>query len=236
MPDVAIPTRPGQQQDPLRFALRALSNVTNFNPDTDRVWLIGELPSWAVNVEYIPGNRRGSKGPNILDNWLIFCEHADCDEFLAFNDDIYALQPTSVVADEWREPLAGQVTREPNGWWRRSLQATLDYCRTLTPEPLSFELHRPALMNRERLAEALDKAASWTTGEPPQWRSVYGNHWNTGAVQVADVKVKHPSSVTLDEPWISTNPGSWNGTIGQEVRRMYAEPSKYEQTNARIPA
>lgn len=235
--DAAYIVRPtcSQNHEALRYSVRSLINVTNFDSAVDRVWIIGTRPDWITNIEYIDGNKHGSKGQNIFHNWLTFAQHPDApDEFIAFNDDITALWPVEASANEWQEPLRDRLARErnPHGWWARSLKATLAHCETLTTNPKSFELHRPVVMNREQLRIALNDALNDApnNGEPPQWRSTYGNHWNTGTTKVFDVKIKTPTAGPSSQLWVSTNPASWNGKCGQHIRALFPEPSSYETT------
>jgi hypothetical protein len=231
--DIAVCTRPDPRlQEPLRYMLRALSNVTNFNPDTDRVWVIGYKPTWLTNIEFLPGNTEGAKGQNIFTNWLRFARESDSDTFAAFQDDCYALRPTSVVDDEYRGSMLELVTERGNGsgWYSHSVTATAQHC---SPDALCYELHRPVLMCRFELSTALEQAESEWDGrsEPPQWRSVYGNAWRTGLTKVPDVKVRGRSPVpdtAMFEPWLSTRSQSWNGHAGQLIRALYPRPSRYE--------
>jgi hypothetical protein len=232
--DVVYIVRPTGDHASLRYSLRSLANVSNFDSSRDRVWIVGTRPSWISSVEFVEGNQHGNdKGRNIFGNWLTFAELAHApDRFIAFNDDIFATRRVAARADEWHELLADTISRpRTQGWWLRSLQATLAHCQQLTERPRSFELHRPVVLDRARLRTALAEVS--VHGEPPQWRSVYGNRWHTGRRQVPDVKTRLRSSADLTtaarlEPWISTRADSWLGTTGQVIRSSFTTPSSFE--------
>jgi hypothetical protein len=220
--------KPGDENNELKFSLRSVDK----NLDVDDVVIVGSTPSWVKNVTSIRGNRYANKEWAIKDNLMILAEHPSLpDEVLVMNDDFFLMKPYEYVS-EYRGSLRDQFNGLGNrgGWWGTSLGVTLDWLESQgVKEPRSYEIHKPVLMNRTRLAEALHRM------EPvypiPQWRTVYGNLHEVEAVVGVDCKVSKPSA-TFDKnaSLLSTEDIAFaQGDVGKFIRSKFRKPSRYER-------
>jgi hypothetical protein len=94
--------------------------------------------------------------------------------------------------------------------------------------PLNYELHVPMPMEKGKLAEILGK-------KYPMWRSVYGNKYNLGGIEIQDVKIHtnpiystniHDHMVS-ELPFMSCDDASFKLLVGY-LEDLFPEPSKYE--------
>lgn len=234
MTTLVYPVRNGDRNEELRYSLRS---VEAHWPEVDEVWIVGYLPSWLTGVGFIRGNRFYDKPRAVYDNVRIACEDPDVpDEFVMMNDDFFALEPVDqgppVV---YRGPLVDHLRLVAGrcDWWERSLLATYWYLRGLgIDEPLSYELHRPLPTVKADMAKVLAEAADVQPGDPPQWRTLYGNLAGIGGrEEPADVKVYARRVEHRGEgAWVSTTDEGWQGTATAErIRRMFPKRSRWER-------
>lgn len=230
--------RPGESNEELRFSLRSV--VANW-PTVDRIIIVGHLPTWLVNVEFVPGNRFKDKQRNVYDNVYLCATHPTHDEELVvMNDDFFIVHPVTDAEMAYRSTLAEHIASlgAKDTWWRRSLKATETWLTYLgSPEPLlSYELHRPFPIVADQMAKALHEARQMSRANPPQWRTLYGNRWQVPAVLGHDAKVyTHREHVIQpDQPFLSTTDASWwKSDIGNVVRERFPDRSPFEKVIAR---
>ena len=223
--------RPGDQNDELRYSLRSLE--ANLPPGD--VAIVGYRPTWVTGVLHIPGNRYGTnKQRNVYDNVLTA---ARCDvlpdQVVWMNDDFITLAP-AVPAMAHRCTLAEHIDGlTSRSWWYRSLRATADWLRhNGHDDPLSFELHRPFPTDRRLMADALVRAAKVQPGNPPQWRTLYGNVAVAAGHDVgpreADGKVYRADTPEPAGPWLSTTDASFPA-VRAKVEALFPEASRWER-------
>lgn len=225
--DVVYLVRPGDDNDELRHSLRTLANMPH-----DRVWFVGHLPSWATDVHHVPGNRGAYTITNVHDNVRIACDIDDLsDPFVMMNDDFFIMQPTVTPPTWWRDTLADHIA-SIDAWspWKQSLLAAQDWLRRRgIDDPISYELHVPLLVDKAKMAEALDEAAGFSPLYPPQWRTVYGNRWGIGGDQHPDCKIGVDGTWDPTWPFLSCHDDSFaNGPIGSHIRTTFPTTSPYE--------
>jgi hypothetical protein len=203
--DVVYPVRPGQRNEELRFSLRCLAA----NLPHDRVWLVGEKPSWVSGVEFIGGgNPHSNKTANYSYNVLLACRENDVpDEFLLFNDDFFVTAPMEEIPVYHRGALSThlRVSRHRHDWWAKGLRRTVQLLREAEiNDCLSYELHVPLPVNKFKMLSTLERFC-----EPPPGflRTLYGNEHRIGGEVLADVKnirvaaVQRPLHSTQDNVW-----------------------------------
>lgn len=225
--DLAIPVRPGDSNEELRFTLRSVeAHLPHAN-----VWIVGHQPSWVTGVNFIPGNLHTPRS-NLWHNLLAFCQHPDTpDRFVITNDDIMVTEPVPQVEVLYRGTLKDHINmrRVQRGasWWRDSLNTTLVYLQGAGhPDPLSYELHVPFLADKHLMRETLLKTADVTPHNPPQWRTLYGVLNDIGGRQSTDSKAYQPGPVRA--PYHSTEDRSWR-YFATQLRKAFPEPGKYEK-------
>jgi hypothetical protein len=236
--DWLVPVRPpnGERFDnpELRTAIRSWVTNGGLGPD-DTLWVIGHKPRWLTgDVRHLPGNRFKSKPLNVWDNLRRAIEHPEMPEqVIAANDDFVIVEPADPAEIAYRGMLADHIDMLTNrtSWWIKSLRATLDYLRGVgINEPLSYELHRPLLVDTARMEQALREASWHSVDNPPQWRTVYGNRWQIGGTQQPDGKI-YPS--TAEKPatpfWSTTDSSFKSSKLARWAVEMFPTPSRFER-------
>lgn len=205
--DVVYLVRYGEANDELRYSLRSVAA----NLPHSRVWMVGAKPSWVQGVGFVAGNKTGEYRANVWDNIrrMSLCDRMS-DEVVLFNDDFYVTTPVAEVPIHYWGLLAEHAKRisspVPNDWYTRSLEATLRLLRERgVTNPLSYELHVPFVVDRERMAELV--GSSQIPRNPPQLRSLYGNLCAIGGTAFRDVKrdVSKDRRPKVPRPFYSTD-------------------------------
>jgi hypothetical protein len=198
--DVLYIVRPGDRNEELRYSLRSLANIPH-----GRVWLVGHRSAWVTNVEFVPGNRHLSKWRNVYDNLRIACERVAADRFIVMNDDFFITRRCRTIPRWHRGLLSDHIQMLSSGPWRFSLELTRKFLiEHGIAEPLSYELHVPVVMEREKLGAVLEMArpkSPW----PPQWRTLYGNWWKVPSKPAPDVRIRKPRDEYVDGGFLSTD-------------------------------
>lgn len=222
-------TEPNNQ---LLYSLRSLdANL----PHADLA-IVGYRPQWVSHdVRNIPGNRWHTKPRNVYDNIAIAC-NADnlTDDIIVMNDDFFIMQPIRALPPTYRCTLDQHIAKiGRRSDWLRSLIATKEWLANQgIKEPLSYELHRPVVINRAKMAEVLALAANHSPATPPQWRTIYGNYWDIPARRADDTKIyKARQAPPTGGPHCSTANGDLfaRGDTGKVIRDHFPTPSRYEQ-------
>lgn len=223
--DVVYIVKPGDNNEELRYSLRSLVNLPH-----RKVWIVGYTPRWVTGVESIPGNIFSAAQWNVIDNLRLAAVNVPADRFVIMNDDIFPMQAPELDVPLYRGPLADQIRRSA-GWWRDSLEKTYAYLVSQGyDQPISYELHRPVVMERDKLLEIAKLAMSWQTPYPPQWRTLYGNLYKVGGVPASDGKIKSGSRKDWRSlPVLSTEDISFRvHEVGRVIRATFPQPSPYE--------
>lgn len=224
----------------LRYSLRSLANIPH-----GRVFLVGEKPDWATNVEFIPVAQTKTKQENWNMNMRAAVNSTDIsEEFVLMNDDFFIMHLLPEVPNWHMGPLdeviANYERRYPGGSdYINSMKRTYKQLLAMGYDtPVSYELHMPMVLRKSLVKQ-------WHVDRPNvgslQFRTMYGNLNNLGGVQVKDGKVfvdpvhndplynDNPLKYLQSQPILSATGGSFKRTlVGDYVRRTLAEPSPYE--------
>jgi len=200
-----------------------------------KVFIVGHMPRWVRKVTHIPGNLAYgvSKWRHGWNNVLAAAWYDGdmTDEVVMMNDDFFILDRTEDLPLYWRSTLENHVAGlDLTSEWGTSMYQTWDYLLARTPEPLSYDLHVPMAVSRDRLREVMSEAdleQGWP--DPPlQWRTLYGNLAGRPEehVQMGDVKIKDGSRKTVAE----------FGRFVSLSDRMYRRPRIASALRVLVPA
>lgn len=205
--------RTGDSGMELRYSLRSLENITNFNGE---VLVVGEKERWFGNLTYIPSVRK--YGKTYLDQvhkLLIACENMP-GKFICSMDDIYITRPTRIGFYN-----KGKLTGEGTSYHQRTKAATRNVLLELGfTDPVDYECHAPYLVERDKLKETLEFILSRPEKETLQWRSLYGNMHRPETEFMIDQKTK--TANLADGAILST------GFYTNELHTLFPNLSKYE--------
>ncbi len=140
----------------------------------DRVFIVGDCPSWVQGVTHIPFTFGKSK---VLNEWrqlFAACKHTD--HFLLFNDDFYilnTLKATCFAKDD--------IKPRRSNYYKTYLRT-----KALFDGFVNYEVHAPMLFKSDKFLK-LENEYDIQRGY--LHRSVYGNHYGVPALLVQDNKV-----------------------------------------------
>lgn len=231
--DWVVPVRPGDDNDELRYAIRTWQANGGLDPERDQLWVVGHCPTWLRASHYIPGNYLSSGASNVYENVLRACIAPGIPERVVIaNDDFFLMEPVDVQAHAYRGTLAAHIgsLRARHSWWHRSLRVTHDYLQGRgVANPRSYELHRPLVVEAGAMAKVLWDANAVNPGNPPQWRTLYGNLHGIGGTRQPDGKIYSGITTEPNTPCWSTHDTSWRtSALAARVRDTFPAPSAWE--------
>lgn len=221
--DLVYICRDGDNEE-LRYSIRsAVANLPH-----DNIWVFGGKPDWYIG-NYVRLKQNGLKYDNARSNLAAICRHYDVsDDFVLMNDDFFTIRPVDKVVPLHRGTLQEHLDMiHVNMGYRSLVEETLDTLVNMKSRNLlSYELHVPMVMNKKNLGRII--------GLPGLWRSLYGNLYDIGGEQFADVKVHNTvdTDVLMQNPlpYISSHENTFQGILDGYFKDAFPEPSKYEKS------
>ena len=215
-PALIVYKKSGDGGKELRYTLRSLSNLTNWN---GKVYLAGEKEDWLQNVTYIPC-RRTSHNPYLDAEYKILAAlttEGFPDGFIFINDD------TMVCERMELKPLhGGQLERKGPGYHHSQKEKTKEWLEENGYTTLDYDIHTPMLMNKAKRLEVHNIVKPTMDGVSLKPRSIYGNIFNIGGEEYTDAKTK--TFVLPKAPIISTQ------FYTDELKTLFPKPSKFERS------
>lgn len=200
----------------LRYMLRSLKNITNFDGE---VIVVGDREKWFTDkITHVQARRQSNKP--YLDQtckMLGACNLLNLgEEFIAMYDDVYITEPTEVGVYK----LEGELRATKPSIHQRSKQYTADKLKEMGSTTVDYETHAPMLVNTSRLVTILKYILDDPKPHMLQWRSMYGNLYRIEAELFEDKKTK--TQQLKQGAIISTN------IYTPELHKLFPEPSIYE--------
>lgn len=216
MPIVITYQETTDKGEELRYALRSLKNITNWNGE---VFVVGGREDWFTDkITHIPMKRAaGLKHRDLYIKMRKMIRTKEiANDFIYMNDDMYIMEKMPI-----KNLNQGEIKRYAgNKGWLKIKQRTRHWLHNHGYEtPLDYDLHTPMIFNKKKLAEALDIVEAEHPDFEIQVRSVYGNMHKLGGEYYEDGKYR------WDAPITSTNEASHLINIKDKL----PEPSPYER-------
>jgi hypothetical protein len=200
----------------LRYSIRSV--MASF-PDA-KVWLVGGRPSWYTG-DFIFIQQRSAKYINAVNNLKAICASEDIsEEFVLMNDDFYIIKPIDSV-----ETFHGGLLLDKINLYKKisqksgyifKLEKTFDKLTDLgLKSPLDYELHLPMIMEKKKLKITLKHGSDFL------WRSMYGNLFNVGGVEIEDVKVYTEGPLTAKSYQIKNKEHRYLSSTDTSFRMLY---------------
>lgn len=197
----------------LRYSLRSISNLTNFDGD---VFIVGESELWLKNVTYLPVKRLyGNPNVDVQKKLRAVVDDPRIpDEFILMMDDVYITEKIAAI-----DMHRGDLTGNNENTYQMSKLKTLEFLKNnVTETRFDYETHAPFICNKKRLSTVLDIV----DGTILQWRSIYGNIFEIGGELFEDMKTK--SSKLPPGSIISTQ------FYTDELDKLFPKESIYENS------
>lgn len=232
--DIVYIVREGDDNEELRYSLRSVAA----NLPHRKVIIVGYKPDWVTEVVYLPTNQQAeaTNYARAMLNWKAAINSEDVSEnFILFNDDFYVMKPLKELPTLHRGSLDEVIKFYENrgGPYVHNMKRTRKILNDMGVTDLkSYALHVPMAMKKRNYKFLL---AGLEANEIPvegiQMRTLYGNLWQVGGEELADVKANRLD----DEPdrestFLSTLDQTFNnGVTGEYVRQQFTEKCRYER-------
>lgn len=232
--DIVIPLKEWWNYEELRYTLRGIHNIEQFNWE---VYIIWWKPNWISWIKYIEFKQEWNKYKNVGDK-IDFIINSDISEdFIYMNDDMYILKPVKLeyyktaTLKDYREYLKGLKTH-----WQ--FETIIENTYNLFPDWDCFDTHTPIIYNKtklRKLREKYDRLYSTRT----LYCNEYGIKWKflntknyTGNNNIKDCKIYHRKQIWISDKQIFLS--SDNKAMCEEFKQLldkYLTKSKYEKEN-----
>ena len=191
--DIVYTLRNHYDGEELRYSLRSLNNMPH-----DKVFFVGGCPRWAKNIIHIPTEQTGTKYKNTTGNLITACNDPRISaNFILMNDDFFILEKIKSPTKELnlymgtvQSYIEKLKKRHPAGSaYIKGMEQTKEFLQGLgVPEPLSYELHVPFVVNKKKFLKMFELPG---VKEIPCFhkRTVYGNLHLKGGTDTQDVKI-----------------------------------------------
>jgi hypothetical protein len=227
--DLVYICRSGENEE-LRYSIRSAVKNLKF----DNLWVVGGKPSW-YSGNYIRVDQTKNKYTNATNNLKALANsEAISESFILMNDDFYILNKVDDVPYMHSKTLNDKIeSRENlfsgNSYVKLLRQTLLSISKRVREPVLDYELHVPMVMQRKKLLYALRFRGLW--------RSIYGNLFCVGGIEITDVKVYLESSPfyqnsyridNLKYDYLSSNDDSFELIRDQILKDLFQDKSPYE--------
>jgi hypothetical protein len=220
--------REGENEE-LRYSIRSVVKNTSYT----NIWVVGYKPDWYVG-DFVDYPDTATKFDNILNcTKVIPGIGAISDNFVLMNDDFFFLKYRNSMPVYHGGLLRDKIDKYSLLGARRYaslLRRTYkDLIRQGIKEPLDYDIHVPMPMNKQLLAQSIDRAYFPRSG--------YGNLNNIGGQLITDVKAYSSKSILSsrsfdfskeDAEFVSTEDGSFQEVYEAVLKDMFPKPSQYE--------
>ena len=222
---------PGDNEE-LRYSIRS---VLNSFPDA-KIWVVGGKPNWYIG-NYIEVPQIHAKYKNAVENLKKISSSSEIsDSFILMNDDFYIIKQINEIKNFHGGYLLNKTNLyqkiNGNSNYTRKLAATYKRLKGLgINDPLDYELHVPMIMEKEKLQEILKNNDQFL------WRSMYGNIFNVGGLEMQDVKVYTTGPLVLksynlnidNHTYLSSSDSSFNIIWKKILKVQFKEKTKFEK-------
>lgn len=233
--DVVIPLGRGTKwkDNELRYALRS---IERYAKGVDKIWVVGERPTFLTNVSHISQKDVGQKEFNIMVKTRVACLHPDVSEdFLFTNDDIFFTRETEISQTPYyRRPTTlsdGYV--KDRGNYQVSIGNTIKALSAHGFKDYYFDIHTPIIYSKKKYIEVMRKY-HWGIPKGYVIKSLYANTLGIGGEVLEDVKIRTPlessqiMTLFATNPFVSIGDGGMNTHLKETLEKLFPEKSRYE--------
>lgn len=225
--DIVYILRNGIEGDELRYSLRSLKNLPH-----DLVWFFGGEPKGLKPDMQMAMTQKGVSTWEKV-RWTIqqACVNDSVSEdFYLFNDDFFVMKPVKEVPVYYDGTLLKRIEdlkRKTGGLgslYSNELEKTREMLMQNHKKTYNYAVHIPMVINKGKALEVLNNFKRIS-----MFRSVYGNYWNVGGRQMADVKITDSRQPDKNATFISTSEHSFEKcAVGEYIRSVFGEKCEYE--------
>lgn len=238
MVDIVYPLREKRPRvDPLRWSLRSLVNLRGV--EIDRVIFVGGLPDWVRDGFHIATIQDADPFTNVGRALEAIVRSNVSEDFIWFQDDVFLMEPWEPKVHarlksldryvEVQTAALAKYTSEYNRQYVAGVTRQRDMLRAWGYDTSTLHngcCHFPLPVNKTRLAEVLERMKAFDPGHPlGHFKAVYAA--DLDVVRTRDPKIMSGKAKYPGWPVVSTSQASWDGDVGEAVRRRFPEPSPF---------
>lgn len=167
----------------LRYSLRSLKNLTNWN---GKVYIVGHAEEWLQNATVIDAPKFATRSDDVQSKYKTLAASKEIpDDFILMNDDFFILRKTSLTP--LHHGLLSDIATKST--WLKTKHRTRQYLEDMgIKDPKDYDIHVPMLLNKEKLGEILKHHEGRTQVNHLMTRTLYGNIYKVGGKKVQDPK------------------------------------------------
>lgn len=210
---------------PTQELIYSLRSLVNF--PYRKVWIAGGKPDGIEPDEYLEVQQKGdTKWERTTYTIRKVCK---CDQitksFWLFNDDFFILKKVEYLPPIYDGNIKQRLKTIGQSLYAVELQKTLAELQRRDLDIKNYAVHIPMLVNKEKALEVLEEFEG-----SPMFRCLYGNYWNIGGADMADVKMRTNSEMPPeDSQFVSTSDITFKwGEAGKMIRSKFQQPSRFE--------
>lgn len=223
------------QNEELTYSLRSLVNIPH-----DKVFIVGGCP-FNINktkIIHIPLCQTGTKYQNTTRNLETIClDKRLSEEFILMNDDFFILLPTEQPSVEFNlcrgfikdvyEEYTQKYGDAGNAYIQGMRQTRLFLEDLGIKDPLSYELHIPIVMDKNKVLRAFSLPGIRSL-KVLHKRSIYGNLFLEGSKVVADCKIRYKTEkIPTNSKFLSSADDTWK-YVKPFIHSKFPVKSEYE--------
>jgi hypothetical protein len=188
--------------------------------------VVGDVPTWFTGTK-MPLPPQREKFANARQSITAYVNHTTAQAFLLTMDDIYLTEPIEQLPICHLGPVKNYSSyRTGKGTYATAIRQTADWIGN----PLAYLAHTPLPLDTAKVRDFLNDYPANYLLEPFLLYAVAGiggEGQRTGNAKCrGDDNFAH--KLALDIPYLSSNPDSWNGKLGDHIKAMFDQPCRWE--------
>ena len=175
--------RDGDNEE-LRYSIRSIYK----NIESPNIWVVGGRPNW-YSGNYVKVDQRYAKHVNARNNLKkIVSSKLIPDDFILMNDDFFIMNPVKDIPYMHGGSLLNKLSMfkkyKTESSYTKMLSDTYDALFDMgIKDPFDYAVHVPIKVNKKLLSKIIYPSLSV--------RTMYGNVYNVGGIQINDVKLSN---------------------------------------------
>ena len=229
--DIVYFVKDTEINEELRYSLRSVEENFPYR----NVWFYGGCPRGIVPDRRVKFPQdQPAKWERVRNMLEAACKNDSLSESIwLFNDDFFVLKPISEdIPPQYDGSLYRRIVQiegrhgETSTEYTRRLRHLTKTLEKAGVEPLNYAVHKPMLINRQKMLEVLTKFP-----DEPMSRGLYGSYWKIGGKDEHDTKLEVLDRGIKDHwEFCSTSDKSFaTGVVGRQLRSRFNMPSRFER-------
>jgi hypothetical protein len=203
----------------------------------DKIFIVGERPSWIQNVIHIPADdiHKYNSARNIYEKILMACNHADIsDHFFYSADDSFLLKGLSFRGYPYfRSGKLEDLQLGKKSYYKPYVESTLNALKSRKLPTINFDIHIPIVYHKHIYREMMG-GYDWETPKGYTSKTLYANSLKIPGILLKDCKIHVSTTKTAiyrnikDSRFFSTHVHAVNHYMMDVFQELYPQKSIVE--------